>query len=244
MVGLMQNSTNSMKEIGNLEKHSKLKRIDSSYIIHEITHLLHLESGFLYTVKQLFIRPGKSVRSFIFEDRNKITKPIIFLIFSATLFTLIFHYFHIKYEFFTLNQKIGNIDQYLEKKAISEYINNHIGYTSLMIGFFIALWLKVFFRKYNYNIYEITILLCYSFGQTLLIIIVFSLLEFWLKIKPIAIIGVFTGYFYTFWSIGQFFGEKKLINYVKAIICCILGAVSFRLILISIAYIFYHLGIK
>ncbi|HWW39836.1 DUF3667 domain-containing protein [Pedobacter sp.] len=233
-----------MKEVDNLEKGNKLKRIDSSYIIHEITHLLHLESGFLFTVKQLFIRPGKLVRSFIFEDRSKITKPIIFLIFSATLFTVIFHFFHIKYEFFSLNQKIGNIDQYLEKKALSEWVNNHIGYTSLIIGFFIALWLKVFFRKHNYNIYEITVLLCYSFGQTLLIIVVFSLLEFLLKIKLIAIIGVFTGYFYIFWSIGQFFGEKKIINYVKTILCCILGAISFRLILILLATIFYQLGIK
>ncbi|PTS94264.1 hypothetical protein DBR11_23825, partial [Pedobacter sp. HMWF019] len=112
-----------MQEVDNLEKGNKLKRIDSSYIIHEITHLLHLESGFLFTVKQLFIRPGKLVRSFIFEDRSKITKPIIFLIFSATLFTVIFHFFHIKYEFFSLNQKIGNIDQYLEKKALSEWVN-------------------------------------------------------------------------------------------------------------------------
>lgn len=233
-----------MKEVDNLEKGNKLKRIDSSYIIHEITHLLHLESGFLFTVKQLFIRPGKLVRSFIFEDRSKITKPIIFLIFSATLFTVVFHFFHIKYEFFSLNQKIGNIDQYLEKKALSEWVNNHIGYSSLIIGFFIALWLKVFFIKHNYNIYEITVLLCYSFGQTLLIIVVFSLLEFLLKIKLITIIGVFTGYFYTFWSIGQFFGEKKIINYVKTILCCILGAISFRLILILLATIFYQLGIK
>lgn len=233
-----------MKETDHLEENQQLKRIDSSYIIHEIQHLLHLESGFLFTVKQLFIRPGKLVRNFIFEDRSKATKPIIFLIFSATLFTLIFHFFHIEYQFISLPQKIGNTDQYLEKKAISDWINNHVGYASLMIGFLIALWIKVFFRKHNYNIYEITILLCYSIGQLLLILLAFSLLEFLFKTHSIAAIGVFAGYFYVFWSIGQFFGEKKIMNYVKSILCCFLGALSFRLILIVLATIFYQLGIK
>lgn len=233
-----------MKEVDNLEENNSLKRIDSSYIIHEIKHLLHLESGFLFTVKQLFIRPGKLVRGFIFQDRSKATKPIIFLIFSATIFTLIFHFFHIEYQFISLTQKIENIDQHLEKKAISDWINNHVGYASLMIGFLIALWIKVFFRKHNYNLYEITILLCYSIGQLLLIILVFSLLEFLFKAKSIAIIGVVIGYSYVFWSIGQFFGEKKIMNYVKSILCCFLGAVSFRLILILLAAILHQLGIK
>lgn len=232
-----------MKVAENLDE-NKLKRINSTYIIHEIKHLLHLESGFLFTVKQLFIRPGKLVRTFISEDRSKATKPIIFLIFSATLFTIIFHYFHIKYEFFSLNQEIGGIDEFLEKKTISDWINNHIGYTSLIIGFFIALWITLFFKKDRYNIYEITVLLCYSIGQGLLITSLFALFAVAFKINSIASIGFFAGYLYIFWSIGQFFGEKKLINYAKSLMCCVLGAVSFRLILILLAYIFHYIKMK
>lgn len=233
-----------MKVAENLDENHKLKRINSTYIIHEIKHLLHLESGFLFTVKQLFIRPGKLVRTFISEDRSKATKPIIFLIFSATLFTIIFHYFHIKYEFFSLNQEIGSIDKFLEKKTISDWINNHIGYTSLIIGFFIALWITLFFRKARYNIYEITVLLCYSIGQGLLITSLFALFAVAFKMNAIASIGVFAGYLYIFWSIGQFFGEKKFINYAKSLMCCVLGAVSFRLSLILLAYIFYYIKMK
>ena len=233
-----------MKEANHADKNYPLKRINSSYIIHEIQHLLHLESGFLFTIKQLLFKPGKLVRDFIFEDRSKATKPVIFLIFSAALFTLIFHFFHIEYEFFSLNQKIGNIDQYLEKEKISNWVNSHLGYTSLIIGFFIALWIKLFFRKHHYNIYEITVLLCYSIGQALLIISLLALLAVICKSQTIISVGILAGYFYIFWSVGQFFGETKLINYLKSFICCILGAISFRFILIFIAYIFYLTGIK
>lgn len=233
-----------MKEAGNIGENHQLKRINASYITHEIKHLLHLESGFLFTVKQLFIRPGKLVREFIIEDRSKATKPIIFLIFSATLFTLIFHFFHIEYHFFSLDQKIGNIDEFLKKKTISEWVNNHLGYTSLSIGFLIALWIKVFFRRHHYNIYETTVLLCYAIGQSLLIISIFTLFAVLFKNNSITSIGILAGYFYIFWAVGQFFGEKKLINYIKSFICCVLGALSFRFILIVLAYIFFYLGMK
>ncbi|WP_316846931.1 DUF3667 domain-containing protein [Pedobacter psychrodurus] len=233
-----------MEEVDSVAHHNKLKRIDSSYIIHEIKHLLHIESGFLFTVKQLFVRPGRLVRNFILEDRSKVTKPLIFLILSGTIFTLIFHFFHIEYIFFSLDQKIGNIDTFLEKRKISDWTNNHIGYSSLIIGFFIALWTALFFKKHKYNVYEITILLCYSVGQGLLIISLSAFISIIFKTKPIASVGVFASYFYIFWSIGQFFGEKKVINYIKAIICCILGALSFQLILMLLAYIFHQLGIK
>lgn len=228
--------------IENFEENKKLKRIDSSYIIHEIKHLLHLESGFLFTVKQLFIRPGKLVRNFIFEDRSKVTKPLIFLIFSTTIFTLVLHFLHIKFQYFNIGN--GSIDSYLSKETIKDWSNNHVGYTSLFFGFLIALWTMLFFKKHNYNIYEITILLCYSFGQLFLIILSFSLLGFLFKNNSIAFVGVVIGYLYVVWSIGQFFGEKKIINYVKAIFCCIFGFVSFTLIMLLLALIFKQLGLK
>ncbi|WP_166641846.1 DUF3667 domain-containing protein [Pedobacter duraquae] len=232
-----------MKEVDHLNETNKPKRINSSYIIHELTHLLHIESGFLFTVKQLFLRPGKLVRNFILDDRTKVTKPLIFLILSGTIFTLVFHFFHIEYVFFSVKQKLDGVDEFLDKKAISDWTNSHIAYTSLITGFFIALWTTLFFKKHRYNVYEITVLLCYSVGQGLLIISLFTLISVLLKAKLIISIGIFASYFYIFWSIGQFFGEKKLINYGKAIICCVLGALSFQLILTLLAYVFHLLKV-
>jgi len=223
---------------------NKPKRIDLSYISHEIKHLLHIESGFLFTVGQLFLRPGKMVRRFILEDRSKVTKPLIFLIFSGTIFTLVFHFFKIEYILFSFDQNSRSIDESLKNNTIEDWTNTHIAYISLITGFFIALWIRLFFKKYKYNVFEITILLCYSVGQGLLVITLFALTSILFANKSIAAAGIFVSYFYVFWSIGQFFGERKLINYAKAIICCILGAVSVQLILILLAYIFYQLKVN
>jgi hypothetical protein len=42
---------------------------------------------------------------------------------------------------------------------IVKWVQGHYGYANIMMGIFIALWLKLFFRKYDYNFYEILIML-------------------------------------------------------------------------------------
>ena len=232
-----------MSERTNQNEDKKVKRINFSYIIHEINHLLHLESGFFYTVKELAVRPGQLLRNFILNDRTRATKPLIFLIFSGTIFTLVFHFLHIDFIFFSLGDNIF-FDQYLKKEAINDWLNGHIGYACLLIGITIAFWISIFFKKHNYNIYEIIVLLCYSMGQALLIITLFTLISYLTKIEFLPTVGIISSYLYIFWSVGQFFGEKQIINYIKSALCCVFGAVTFRIILILLAYIFYHLGLK
>jgi hypothetical protein len=231
-----------MSDTSSRSEQNKVKRINFSYIIHEINHLLHFESGFFYTFKELLIRPGKVVRNFILYDRTKATKPLVFLIFSATIFTLLFHFLHIDFIFFSVGENIGNIDQYLKKESINDWLNNHIGYACLLIGITIAFWISIFFKKQHYNIYEIVVLLCYSMGQALLIITLFTAISHLTKIKLLPNIGIIVSYLYIFWAIGQFFGEKRIINYVKSALCCIFGVITFRLIYILLSSIFYQLG--
>jgi hypothetical protein len=75
---------------------SILKRINGHYIIHEIEHVLHFEKGILYTIRELLLRPGENVRHFITENRNRLVKPIIFIIITSLIYTLVNHFFHIE----------------------------------------------------------------------------------------------------------------------------------------------------
>ncbi|WP_392436498.1 DUF3667 domain-containing protein [Cruoricaptor ignavus] len=72
---------------------AKLKRIDAHYIKHEIEHVLHYDKGILFTVKELLLRPGKNVREFFTENRNRLVKPIIFIIVTSLIYSLISHFF-------------------------------------------------------------------------------------------------------------------------------------------------------
>ena len=46
----------------------ELTRINGQYIIKEIGNVLNINKGILYTVRELILRPGVSIRKFIQED--------------------------------------------------------------------------------------------------------------------------------------------------------------------------------
>lgn len=207
---------------------TNLKRIDGHYIIHEIEHVLHFERGILYTVRELITNPGQNIRNYISENRSRLVKPIIFIILTSLIYTLISHFFHIEEEY--VNYK-G-----LEKSSIGtilKWIQGNYGYASILTGIFIAIWLKVFFRKYGYNFFELLIMLCFVQGISMLIFAVFALGEGLLHFKLLSVAGIF-GLIYLVWAIGNFFEAKKIGNYFKALISILLGTITFYIIIFAI----------
>ena len=148
------------------EINSKIKRIDAKYISHEVQHLFHIEKGYLYTIKQLLLKPGKTVRDYLNVNREKYVKPIVFLIFTAIIFTIVFHFFHVDYNYFNLKDfgPAIKLEKILKVEYINEWTNEHLGYSALITAFFVALWVKIFFYKREYNIFEIFVLMSYVYG--------------------------------------------------------------------------------
>lgn len=210
---------------------SKIKRIDSHYILHEIEHVLHFEKGILYTIKELLVRPGENVRGFISDNRNRLVKPIIFIIVASLIYTVINHFFKIEQPYVAFEET--------KKSAttmIFEWVQNHYGYANIIMGVCIALWLKVFFRKYGYNFFEILILLCFVMGVGMLLFAVFAALEGITKIPLMQMAGM-TGLVYCTWAIGQFFDQRKAINYFKALASYILGMATFVILATFLGYV-------
>ena len=172
----------------------------------------------------------------MFDDRSKYVKPIVFLIFTSVIFTLIAHYFHVDYSLFNID-KIEPLKGKIRSKEIGEWTDSHIGYTNFIVGVFIALWVKLFFRKYDHNIFEITILLCFVLGEAILCLGLFLTVAIVFNSSIPALIGVSFYIIYPVWAIGQFFGERKVTNYVKSALTYVLGNVSYLATLILLAYI-------
>lgn len=216
---------------------AKLKRIDAHYVSHEIQHLLHFEKGILLTVKELLLRPGQAIREHLTVNRTRHIKPIPFLIFTSLLYTLISHYFHLNEVY-----KVQGQDAVaLSKSSISTlfaWVEGHYGYANIMMGGLIALFIKLFFRKYQYNIFEITILLCFVMGEGMLLLSLGTLVDGLMHISLFFnILGV-VSWLYSAWAIGQFFERKKASSYIKAFLAYTLGSVSFNLILIVIGFLY------
>jgi hypothetical protein len=205
-----------------------LKRIDRHYILHEIEHILHFERGILYTIRGLVTKPGQNIRNYLSENRSRLVKPVLFIIVTSLIYTFISHFFHIEDEYIKFDglgdTAIGNI---------LKWIQANYGYANILTGAFVAIWLKVFFKKYGYNFYELLIMLCFVLGISMLIFAVFALAEGFLHFKLLTIAGM-VGLVYLVWSTGNFFQENKIGNYVKALISYFLGTVTFYVIIFVI----------
>jgi hypothetical protein len=211
------------KYCSNCGQPSKIKRIDGHYVKHEIEHVLHFEKGILLTIKELLIRPGQNVREFIDKDRSKLVKPIIFIIVASLIYTLISHFFHIEQGYVNYDSSENSTTT-----LIFNWIQNHYGYGNIIMGVFIAFWLKLFFKKYEYNFFELLILLCFVLGMGMLIFSVFAILEGLTKINLMKISGMIA-VLYCVWAIGQFFDKNKASNYFKAMAAYLLGMITFSI---------------
>lgn len=201
----------------------ELKRIGGKYILHEIQDVLNFERGILFTIKELLIRPGENVRGFISENRSRLVKPILFIIVTSLIYSLINQFFHIEdsyIQFEEANQSTTGI--------IFQWIQDHYGYANIIMGIFIAFWTKLFFKKYGYNFFEILILLCFIMGVGMLIYSVFALFQGLTQIDLMQIAGIL-GFIYSAWAMGQFFDKSKFSNYVKAFLSYFLGFLTFSI---------------
>ncbi len=202
----------------------RLKRIDFHYISHEVQHQLHFEKGFLYTIKELLLRPGKGIKEFIAFNRSRLVKPIVFLIVTSLIYSTALHFFHIE-------EAYGNngLEKTSATSGIFAWIQNNYGYANIIMGVFIAWWIKIFFKSYAYNLFEILMLLCFTMGMGMLIAAVVAVAEAMTKAKLMEFAG-YAGVIYCTWAIGDFFDKKKAMSYVKALIAYFLGMITFTVL--------------
>lgn len=207
---------------------TNLKRIDGKYIIHEIEHVLHFERGILYTVRELVTNPGQNIRNYLSENRSRLVKPFIFIIITSLIYSFVTHIFHIEDKFIKFD---GAEVEKTTTFKIFKWVEEHYGYANIIMGVFITIWLKIFFRKFRYNFFEILILLCFVMGMAMLIFSIFSIFEGIFNLKLLNIGGMI-GIVYCSWAIGHFFEKDKIITYVKAFLAYILGMITFSLLAI------------
>jgi hypothetical protein len=197
---------------------AKLKIIDKHYLRHEFMHLFHLEKGFIYTVKKLLTQPGESIREFLKENRNKLMKPVPFLVFTSLIYTIIVSFFPV-----VVANKIGggSADSYIDR--IFSWFQAHYAYANIATGFFIAFCTRLFYRKYNYNYFEIMTMLCYVLGINMLAMTILAVFYGTLNVIVYRILFTVFVYGYAVWAIGQFFNKGSIKSYLAAAASFIMG---------------------
>ena len=197
-------------------------KINIHFLWHDIQHgLLHFDKGILYSLKQLFTRPGHSIREFIEGKRVRHFKPLSLVVVLATLYGVLYHYFHIN----TFDSvKSPNIDS----DYLNEWFATHFSWVTVASIRIYTIGTYLIFRKQGYNFVELFVLNTFKAAQRisvqLLTIPALIFFNHTSHIQQYTYTMYIIGIVLIFWTNIQFFNK---ISKTKAFLLSILSHLIF-----------------
>ncbi len=214
---------------------TKPKRISLQYVLGEVGSVLSFQKGILYTIKELSIRPGKSIRTFLFEDRTKLVKPAFFLIFCSLVYTILQQFLRFEDSYFEEFQKDSTANNTIS------WVRGNWGYVNILTSLFFALSIRILFWRRKYNYFELLVLLFYVLGVTMLMYSVLGTIEASTGLE-IYLVGAGISAVYMCWVVGQFYGKPYILNYTKSVLSYVLGWIFFTIATVILALLMRVFG--
>ena len=192
------------------------ERITGKFILNKFLLAFDFDTGFLLTIKELTIRPGKTIRKYIEGDR-KIYDPIKFL---TTVLLLIFFIAFLLDYFDTGALNYGRV----RDETKNDF---YFGATlSIILGSIVFYFL---FKK-KYNFFETLSLFTYIMGYILFILVFISSLvglllflitkdDFFTSLKIPEIPGIVFMFIYIFWVLKSFYTSTIVKTFFLTLIC-------------------------
>ncbi len=207
-------------------------KINAHFLWHDIQHgLLHFDAGIPYSLKQLFTRPGHSVREFIEGKRVKHFKPLSLVAVLAAFYGFLYHYYHIN-----LFEASKSSD--LDLSDFNEWNATHFAWTTIATIPLYTIGTFIVFRNQGYNFFEYFVLNTFKASQRLLVqIFMFPLLVYFngtSDIQNVVNLMYVMGTVLIFWTNIQFFNK---ISKTRAFFLSILSHMIFWLCFLIIVIV-------
>jgi len=213
-----------------------------------ILDAFNLEYGILFTLKELLIRPGASIRSYLQEGRLKYTSPFRLLILSTAILLLLFQSSEVASDFekgfnYGVNQNaqagaentITDSDKSaaMVYKLFSEYFNLFLWFYIPVISFFS--WLFNLKRDLNFAEH----IVFNSFYTSLInVFSVIMLLEFVIGNDITGLLYIIIALIYYIWFYKDLLGKSWIRAFGEGILISLISAVIYTFslgILLAIA---------
>ena len=219
----------------------KYNRIDKKYIWNELQYtVFHTNKGFLYSVKNLIINPGRTAKEFIDGKRVNHYKPLLlaFVLSGISAF--------ISFKIVGLNDIMKEV--FSKKELYSELMNNALSfaasYNSFIMLFFVpllALFSKIAFRKWGQNYYEHVVMNAYmlSFHALVNILVIYPIMFFTkgntAMIEPLLFLSIYIIPFVLVWFYKGFYKEHSLKSVIlKVLLILLMVFISFMFVVVAI----------
>jgi len=193
---------------------STVRRIDFKFLLHEIPNgIFHLNRGFLFTIKELSVRPGHTIREFVVGKRIQNYKPISYFLVASALYVIATHLMgrNTFIADFVSGFTMGMTEQDQSSGAeVINWITKNQTYVTLLFIPLFSFASYIAFIKSGYNYFEHLVLNLYITGQQMLIYLILSFVI--TKDSILIVLPILIGMIYNIWAYFQFFDNKKNMN--------------------------------
>ena len=222
-------------------------RINFHFLWHDIQHgLFHFDKGILFTTKELFTRPGVSIKEFLDGKRVNHFKPFSFVIILAGLYGLLAHYFDINLLSNNFNVT-GEGEEFVRTKASLEKMTNWVSQHYSLISLFqipvFAFGTYIAFKKVGYNYIEHLVINSFIAGQKLIIrLLSFPLFVLFNNSTNLIQIARYTdilGYVVSIWTLIKLFNQISISKRILRVIFAMAISLLFIFAILTIAGIIF-----
>lgn len=221
----------------------KFKRIDRQYIADEVQYtILQTNKGFLYSIKNILINPGKTAREFIEGNRINHYTPISLAFVLTGISTFI------SYKVMNAGEMISEIyakrgfDENFTNSYV-DFISNYISIVFLLFIPIFAIFTKIAFKKWGQNYYEHIVMNSYilSFYNLVSILLIYPLMILFKKdsevMLSISMYSMLVIPFILLFFFKGFYSEKPMTVIIKRILVLMLlflgAAILFAVLLFA-----------
>lgn len=203
------------------------------FIEHDLIHgVWHVDKGILYTIKELFTRPGNSVREYIFGKRVNYFNFVTLLLLTATISSILSHYSNMDYS------ALVSDDQKAMMNSFQEFMTTYFKIFLLLSIPFNSIFSYLWFLKAGFNYSEHLVLNAYKTSGDMIALLVFTLITFLFKNSAAVISIYFTAFtvfslVYGLWFYVQFFSQS---GYSKI-------SIFFRSLMIPVSFIIFQMAV-
>lgn len=191
---------------------SKVDRINFPNFLKEVSEsVFQINKGLFYTLKELFVRPGNTLKEFINGKRKNHFKPIAYVLTLSTVYFLITQVTHQNTWMDDvvsgwMNGVTGS-NSGVEISKITTWFSKNYAYSTLLLlpVFSIASYLSFF--KFGKNYLEHIVINSYITGQQAFFYALFAIGGTVIESDAIEVFSFLVSISYTFWVFWQFFSE-------------------------------------
>lgn len=203
-------------------QNARVDKISVSNLLSELSEsIFQFNSGLLYTLKELFIRPGKSIQNFLNGKRKVYFKPIAYVLLFSTVYFLVSKITNqntwMNDLIFGFSQGAYDSGEEIEIPKIIIWFADNYAYTALLLIPIFSFASYLCFLRFEANYLEHIVLNCYITGQQAILYTLFTLFKTVINSQLIELLPVLVTISYSFWVFSQLFKEiNRIVNILRS----------------------------